>query len=182
MKGTERRREILHLLSTAASPFSGTSLAERFSVSRQVIVQDMALLRAEGHEVISTTRGYLLHPPVHVARIIKAFHTDEEMADELNTIVDQGGVAEDVFVRHRVYGELRASLHIASRRDVERFMSEIKSGKSAPLKDVTSGYHYHTVSADSEATLDLIEAELERKGYLCRKKTERGETDVSAFN
>lgn len=170
MKGAERREELLRVLSGTDSPISGTSLAERFSVSRQVIVQDMALLRAEGHDVISTTRGYLLNTPVHVTRILKVYHTDEEMADELNTIVDLGGVAEDVFVHHKLYGELRASLHIASRRDVERFMDKIKSGKSAPLKDVTSGYHYHTVSADSEETLELIEQELKRKGYLCPKE------------
>lgn len=170
MKGAERREELLRVLSGAGSPISGTSLAEKFSVSRQVIVQDMALLRAEGHDVISTTRGYILNTPVHVTRILKAYHTNEEMADELNTIVDQGGVAEDVFVRHKLYGELRANLHIASRRDVERFMAGIKSGKSAPLKNVTSGYHYHTVSADSEGTLDLIEQELKRKGYLCPKE------------
>lgn len=170
MKGAERREELLRALSNAGSPVSGTRLAERFSVSRQVIVQDMALLRAEGHDVLSTTRGYILNTPVHVTRIFKVYHTNEEMADELNTIVDQGGVAEDVFVHHKLYGEFRANLHIASRRDVERFMAGIKSGKSAPLKDVTSGYHYHTISADSEGTLDLIEQELERKGYLCPKE------------
>lgn len=171
MKGAERREELLRALSGAGSPVSGTRLAERFSVSRQVIVQDMALLRAEGHDVISTTRGYILNTPAHVTRILKVYHTNEEMADELNTIVDQGGVAEDVFVHHKLYGEFRANLHIASRRDVERFMAGIKSGKSTPLKDVTSGYHYHTISADSEGTLDLIEQELKRKGYLCPKES-----------
>ena len=73
---------------------------------------------------------------------------------------------EDVFVHHKVYGTLKASLHITSRRNVEKFVETIKSGKSSPLKNVTSGYHYHTIAADSETTLDLIEKELEEKGFL----------------
>lgn len=168
MKGTERRQEILNSLRKAAAPVSGTSLANQFSVSRQVIVQDMAILRAEGHDLIATTRGYVLNTPSYVSRTVKAFHSSEEIEDELNAVVDQGGVVEDVFVHHKVYGELRAGLHITSRRDVERFAAEIRSGKSAPLKDVTSGYHYHTILADSEETLDLIVEELKKKGYLCQ--------------
>lgn len=82
--------------------------------------------------------------------------------------MDLGGTAEDVSVRHRVYGRLRAELKISSRLDVHRFLEELKSGKSTPLKDITSGYHYHTILADSEETLDLIQQELGRKGYLCR--------------
>ena len=168
MKGTERRQEILKMLTHASSPISGTALAEHFSVSRQVIVQDMALIRAEHHDIISTNRGYLINAPQRVTRAMKVFHSDEDMEDELNTIVDLGGVALDVFVRHRVYGCLRAELNVSSRRDVKKFLEEIHSGKSPPLKDVTSGYHYHTISADTEDTLDLIEQELNNKGYLCQ--------------
>lgn len=167
MKGYERRQEILRLLSVRQTPLSGAGLAEHFSVSRQVIVQDMALIRAEGHAVISTNRGYLLSAPLRVSRVVKVFHSDEEIEDELCTIVDMGGIAEDVSVRHRIYGRLKAELHISSRRDIQKFLDELKSGKSSPLKDVTSGFHYHTISADSEETLDLIEKELKLKGYLC---------------
>lgn len=167
MKGTERRQEILRLLARSHTPVSGTALAEHFSVSRQVIVQDMALIRAQQHDIISTNRGYLLHTPLRVTRILKTYHTDEQIADELNTIVDLGGTAVDVSVRHRVYGRLQADLNVSSRRDVQKFLAEIKSGKSTPLKEVTSGYHYHTIAADSEETLDLIEQELAAKGYLC---------------
>lgn len=169
MKGTERRQEILRLLANSKVPVSGTSLAEHFSVSRQVIVQDMALIRAQKHDIISTNRGYLLNAPLRVTRVIKVYHSDEAIADELNTIVDLGGTAADVSVRHRVYGCLRAELNVSSRRDVQKFLEEIRNGKSSPLKDVTSGYHYHTISADSEETLDLIELELDAKGYLCKK-------------
>lgn len=166
MKGNERRQEIIQLLSSSHSPLSGTYLAEHFSVSRQVIVQDMALIRAEGKDIISTNRGYLLNTPLKVSRTLKTYHSSEEIAEELYAVVDQGGIVEDVFVHHKVYGTLKATLHITSRRDVTKFMEDIKSGKSSPLKDVTSGYHYHTISADSEETLDLIEKELKNRGFL----------------
>lgn len=170
MKGTERRQEILRLLAASDIPVSGAALASHFSVSRQVIVQDMALIRAERNDIISTNRGYMLNNPVNAVRVVKTLHTNEEIADELNTIVDLGGVAIDVFVRHKVYGLIKAELNISSRRDVNKFLQDIKSGKSSPLKDVTSGYHYHTISADSEETLDLIEQELKEKGFLCEKQ------------
>lgn len=168
MTGSERRQELLQLLSGTQTPISGASLAKHFTVSRQVIVQDMALLRAKGHEVLSTNRGYLIQAPLRVSRIFKVFHTSEQIVDELCTIVDLGGTVEDVFVHHKIYGQLQAPLHISSRRDVQLFLEELKSGKSTPLKDVTSGYHYHTVSADSGETLDLIGQELGKKGYLCQ--------------
>lgn len=168
MTGSERRQELLQLLSETKTPLSGTALASHFSVSRQVIVQDMALLRAQGHDVLSTNRGYLIQTPLRVSRIFKVFHSSEQIADELYTIVDLGGCAEDVFVHHKIYGQIQAPLHISSRRDVQLFLDELKSGKSTPLKDVTSGYHYHTVTADSEDTLDLIMQELQHKGYLCQ--------------
>ena len=168
MKTSERRNEIIAMLRKAKGPIAAKELASEFQVSRQVIVQDMALIRAEHHDIISTNRGYLINAPQRVTRAMKVFHSDEDMEDELNTIVDLGGVALDVFVRHRVYGCLRAELNVSSRRDVKKFLEEIHSGKSTPLKDVTSGYHYHTISADSEDTLDLIEQELNNKGYLCQ--------------
>ena len=102
MTGSERRQELLQLLSGTQTPISGTSLAKHFTVSRQVIVQDMALLRAQGHEVLSTNRGYLIQAPLRVSRIFKVFHTSEQIVDELCTIVDLGGTVEDVFVHHKV--------------------------------------------------------------------------------
>lgn len=164
MDGETRRREILNYIEKSAAPVSGAALAREFDVSRQVIVQDIALLRAMDHEILSTHRGYILHGPRNVVRVMAVCHTDEQMEDELNTIVDFGGTVVDVFVRHQVYGELRASLQISSRLRVRQFMEEIREGKSSPLKDLTSGYHYHTVSADSEQTLDAIEEALKRAG------------------
>ncbi len=173
MNGTQRRHTILQTLQNSQTPLSGASLAKSLLVSRQVIVQDMALLRAEGHEILSTNRGYLLKTPARLSRTIKVYHSSEEIADELQTIVDLGGTAQDVSVRHRIYGRLRAELCISSRLDVQKFLDKLRSGKSAPLKDITSGYHYHTILADSAETLDLIEQALQQKGYLCASKEQQ---------
>ena len=59
-EGGKRRDGILSLLEESDTPLSGTELAHRFKVSRQVIVQDIALLRAEDKKILSTYRGYVL--------------------------------------------------------------------------------------------------------------------------
>ena len=164
MDGETRRKEIIKFISESDAPVSGTKLANHFHVSRQVIVQDIALLRAADWPIISTYRGYLCQSSPKRSRVLKVFHTDQEMRKELNLIVDMGGTVEDVFIRHRVFGELRAPLHITSRLKVEKFMEDIQSGKSSQLKNITFGYHYHTVSADSEEALDAIEAALRGEG------------------
>ena len=148
------------------TPLSGGALGSATGVSRQVIVQDIALIRAAGYEVLSTHCGYLLGQKGAVTRIFKVSHTDEEIADELNLIVDLGGKVLDVQVNHKVYGRMKADLGIHSRKQVQDFIEEIRSGKSSPLKNITSNYHYHTVEADSEEVLDLIGEELNKRGYL----------------
>ena len=102
-------------------------------------------------------------------RILKVYHTDEQVEDELNSIVDLGGTVQNVMVNHRAYGKMTAALNIKSRRDVRVFVDNIRSGKSTPLLNVTSGYHFHTIGADSEAILDEIEEMLRRKGYLAQR-------------
>ena len=166
MTGQERRDAMIEMIRNSEKPVSGTALAKEFAVSRQVIVQDIALIRAAGHEVLSTHRGYLLGHKGAVTRIFKVSHTDEEIADELNLIVDLGGKVQDVQVNHKVYGRMKADLGIHSRKQVQDFVEEIRSGKSSPLKNITSNYHYHTVEADSEEVLDLIGEELNERGYL----------------
>jgi transcriptional regulator of NAD metabolism len=166
MSGSERRTEIIEQIQKSPAPVSGKNLAETYGVSRQVIVQDIALLRAAGYDVIATNRGYILNAPSKVSRVLKVCHSDECLEEELCTVVDMGGCVENVMVNHRVYGHLQAELHINSRRKVAEFMEDIRNGKSSPLKNITSDYHYHTISADNEETLDLIEEELRKKGFL----------------
>lgn len=169
MTGTERRKAIVDALRGADGPLSGRALSQAVGVSRQVVVQDIALLRADGHDIVATSRGYALREadrPQVPTRLVKVRHSVEETGDELNTIVDLGGAALNVMVNHRVYGTITADLDVRSRRDVERYLEGIRSGKSFPLMTVTSGYHFHRIAADSDEVLDEIEAALAAKGYL----------------
>ena len=170
MHGSERREQIIRQIQESKAPVSGTKLASLYSVSRQVIVQDIALIRAAGYEIISTNRGYILNQPKTVCRIFKVQHTDEQLEEEMNTIVDLGGCVDYDMINHRVYGKMEAELALSSRRKGGAFMEDIRSGKSSPLKNITSNYHYHKVSADSEETLDLIEQELREKGFLVEER------------
>ena len=166
MTGAERRQAITDALKAADKPLSGGALAKLCGVSRQVVVQDVALLRTQGLPILATARGYVLEKPSGSRRLFKCHHTEEQTEDELQAIVDTGGAVEDVIVNHRVYGRMQAQLGISSRRDVERFMADIRSGKSSPLLTVTSGYHFHHVSAPDDEILDEIERVLSERGYL----------------
>ena len=159
MTSSRRREEIVSKIKSSEVPVPGKELAKVYDVSRQVIVQDIALIRAAGYDIISTNRGYILNAPHTVTRVFK-------MEDELCSIVDLGGKVVNVMINHRIYGHMEAPLDVASRRNVKEFMEGIHSGKSSPLKNITSNYHYHTVEADSEETLDLIEQVLKEKDYL----------------
>ena len=166
MKGKERRKEIVALIMSATEPVSGSALSERLGVSRQIIVQDIAVLRAEGYDVLSTHQGYVIAKGPFAERVFKLRHTSEQTEDELTTIVSLGGTVVNVFVWHKVYGKVEANLNIFSDRSIAQFMDGIKSGKSKELMHITEGYHYHTVRADSEAVLDKIGAVLDEKGYI----------------
>ena len=166
--GTQRREEILKILKRSGTPVPGTTLAKQLEVSRQVIVQDMALIRANGVEVIATNRGYIIQETKEARRVFKVIHTNEQVEEELNLFVDFGGRVEDVFVYHKVYGIIKVPMTIKSRRDVKLYMEGITSGKSTNLMNLTSNYHYHTVVAEDEQTLDMIQEELQQKGFLAK--------------
>lgn len=168
MNGEQRREKILELLLTANKPLSGSALAKKLGVSRQVIVQDMALLRAGTEvEILSTYQGYLIHQEEKlVNRVFKVRHSMERTEEELQEIVDLGGRVEDVFVYHRVYGVVRGSLNIASRQDIQDFMHRLRNSSSGPLMLITDEFHYHTVSAEDPKILDRIQQRLEEKSFL----------------
>lgn len=166
MNAEERRNQILLLLKDAKKQISASALAKELGVSRQIIVGDVALLRAQGNDIVALARGYVLQKNPLCERVFKVHHSDEDTQKELLLIVDAGGCVVDVFIYHRTYGEVNAKMNIKSRLDVESFIADISNGKSSLLKNVTSGYHYHTVSAESEAILDLIEKRLDENGFL----------------
>lgn len=169
MTGEQRRKQLLQILTDNENPVSGTVLARQLHVSRQVIVQDIALLRANGTEIFSASRGYILvRTEPETSRILKMRHSDAETEEELNMIVDLGGKIRDVFIYHKAYGVVRADMNIRSRKDVREFMEKILSGKSSLLKNVTAGYHYHTILAEDEQTLDMIQDRLSERGMLAK--------------
>lgn len=166
MTVSSRHNAILEKLMKSDRPLSGSFLAEEFAVSRQIIVQDMNHLKEEGHAIISTSKGYILDPTQTIEKIFKLHHSVEDTQKELNIIVDLGATVKDVFIYHRVYGEIHAKLSISSRKDVEEFCNDIKSGKSSPLMTATAGYHYHTIAAKDEYTLGLVEEALKDNGFI----------------
>ena len=171
MHAKERRQKIGEQLQHADSPVTGTALAQVLGVSRQIVVGDVALLRANGWAILATPDGYLLPPEKGTAQAgkIRRFacsHTSEEMEKELNIIVDNGGKVLDVAVEHPVYGELVGRLVLASRRDIQTFLRRVRETHAIPLSAITGGVHLHTVCADDEATLDFIEQQLREQGLL----------------
>jgi len=169
MEKESRQDLLLKHLREAEGPVSGSKLAKHFHVSRQVIVQDIALLRARGVSIIATGKGYLLDHE-KFTRIFHVNHTAEQIMDELNAIVDCGARVENVFVEHDVYGILAAPLDCASRRDVKQFMDQINAGTSQPLTSLTKGVHAHRVTAPSEEILDEVEQALNQLGILISKE------------
>ena len=169
MRGEERRAKIKKRLSETSTPIPGVSLAKEFNVSRLVIVQDIALLRANGLDIVSTNRGYFVQgETAKVERVFKVLHTNEEVEEELNLFVDAGAWVKDVFVYHKVYGVVHADMNLHSRMDVKKYMKTLEGGKSTLLMNITSGFHYHTVVAESTEILDAIQEELTEKGFLAK--------------
>lgn len=166
MNSTERSNKILDIITNSVCPVSGSMLAKEFGVSRQIIVKDIASLKEQGSDIISTTKGYILNRPPMPERIFKVVHKDDEIRKELETIVNNNGIVRDVFVWHKIYGKIVAELNIKTIADVNEYIDSLKNGRSSPLKKVTNEYHYHTVCARSEQTLDGIENALKEIGFL----------------
>ncbi len=172
MDTENRRYQILNLLENQHKPVSGTVLSKLFGVSRQVIVQDIALLRAENKEIFSTNKGYVLFKTTEDSgvykKVFRVIHSLESMEDELNCIVDNGGYVLDVLVDHDLYGKISGPLNLSNRADVAEFIGKVKVSKSKPLKVLTDEVHYHTVEAKSNEILDRIEKKLDELGMLVK--------------
>lgn len=170
MNGEDRREKILQLLKEQNTPLSGTALANRFHVSRQVIVQDIALMRAENHAILSTHRGYL-YRDAEVSdalpkRVFYVRHSTQQVMEEFLCILELGGKILDVAVEHEIYGQIRADLLVENHSDAKEFCEKLLTCRDNPLKVLTDDCHYHTVAAPSEKLLDLIQQELGAKGFL----------------
>lgn len=165
---TEQRREaILQVLREAEGPVSATALARRFSVSRQIIVGDIALLRAAGADISATPRGYvILRDQGGLTRTVACQHDADGMEQELNAMVDQGCTVLDVIVEHPIYGQLTGPLQVSNRHDVQQFIHRCQEAEALPLSRLTDGIHLHTLSCPDEASLERVRENLRKLGIL----------------
>ena len=171
---TDRKQALLKLLKEAPKALNGQTLAEHFHVTRQVIVQDIAILRADGAPILSTNRGYIYKendaspysPYVH--KLFKVKHELEEIGQELLAIGDNGGRVQNILIDHPVYGEIETHLKLTCRRDVQHFLEQVENSDFRPLSELTDGIHYHLVEAETQQDLHYIEEALDQLGYLVK--------------
>ncbi|WP_445612785.1 transcription repressor NadR [Geobacillus sp. YF-1] len=168
--GEARRQLILQWLKESTTPLTGAELAAKTNVSRQVIVQDISLLKARNEPIIATSQGYLYLKPAAPAktytRTIACFHTPEQTKEELYLLVDCGVTVKDVKIEHPVYGDLTASIMVSNRFEVDQFIAKINATKSAYLLQLTDGTHLHTIEADATEKLDAACRALKQAGFL----------------
>ena len=165
VRSDERRKAIAGILRAADAPVSASALAEKFSVSRQIIVGDIALLRSSGEEIVATPRGYVAPREAHgLVRHVAVKHTPEEMEAELNAIVDHGCTVIDVIVDHPIYGQLTGPLQISNRYEVGQFIERCENAE--PLSRLTDGIHLHTLLCPDEAAFERTKNALRALGLL----------------
>lgn len=174
MHAEERRQAILNILQNAPQPVSASALAGRLAVSRQIIVGDIALLRAGGADILATPRGYCLQSPADTGLIrrVAVRHGAEGMEAELNAMVDQGCTVVDVIVEHPLYGQLTGALQLSNRYDVAQFIARSQSADALPLSRLTDGIHLHTLLCPSEDAFHRVTALLRQQGILLEESAE----------
>jgi len=150
-------------------PVSASFLAKELNVSRQVIVGDVALLRAQGHEIIATARGYMIphfnEINQYVGKIV-CQHTPSDTKSELYTIVDLDAVVVNVVVEHGFYGEITGCLNLTSRKDVDIFIGKVEASEVKLLSELTMGIHMHTIACRNKAHFDEIVQALKAVGFI----------------
>ncbi|MCL1935825.1 MAG: transcription repressor NadR [Defluviitaleaceae bacterium] len=168
MKNSKKRRdELLKIIKISKIPVTASYLANKLCVSRQVIVGDIALIRASGQDVIATSRGYIIQSYNHNSYFkIACIHTKEQTKDELYTIVDAGATVLNVIVEHNIYGEITGNLNISSRDEVDLFFSKIEKENIKLLSELTSGIHLHTLLCQNNRHFEIVKEALKEKGYI----------------
>ncbi|MEW6523988.1 MAG: transcription repressor NadR [Bacillota bacterium] len=168
MSAQARRQAIVGMLSASPEPITGTELSERLGVSRQIVVQDIALLRASGAAILATPRGYLLSGPPSgaITHLVACRHHPDEVSDELLTMVERGAEVLDVIVEHPIYGEINGRLLLKTREDVEDFVRRMAASGARLLSSLTGGVHLHTLRVPDAATYRAVRSALQRRGYL----------------
>lgn len=173
MNAQTRRAILLQEITQSNQPIAAGKLAKQLGVSRQLVVGDVALLRAQGHEIIATPRGYQVYGEQSHQGILKKIaveHQPNDVKTEILTIVDLGGTLLDVIVDHPLYGELRAALHIASRYDAQQFFHQLETSRAKALSQLTDGVHLHTLRVPDEECYQRIVQALREQGFLYEKE------------
>lgn len=165
-KLVDRKTEIINRLRESNIPISASALAKELSVSRQIIVGDIALLRAKGTQIIATPRGYLLEGAQKNIYTIACVHDQENLLQELYAVVDCGCGLVNVIVEHPIYGEIVGNLHIFSRLDAEDFVRRLEENSVAPLCTITNKLHLHTLACPSEVHLEHVKKKLKELNIL----------------
>ncbi|MBE6046884.1 MAG: transcription repressor NadR [Clostridium sp.] len=167
MNAVDRRVSILKQLKKSNKALKGILLAEKYDVTRQIIVKDIAILRAEGNLITATPDGYIIAKENNrIKRIIAVTHNDERLEEELKIIIKYGGIVEDVIVEHPIYGEIKGMLMISNLNDLENFINKYKSNEAKLLSLLTNGVHIHTITTDNEQNMNLILKELKEKHFI----------------
>lgn len=168
MNCDDRKNYILECFNKSEEPLKGQKIAKALGVTRQVIVKDIAILRASGKSIIATPKGYILSEPknMKMRKVIAVCHKTEEIQDELQTIIKFGGIVEDVIIEHKIYGEIRGILMIKTLFDIENFIDKLKKFEAEPLSILTCGVHLHTISTEKESDMENIIKALKKKNYL----------------
>lgn len=169
MNLSERREKLLNIIEESNKPIKGNELAKLLNVSRQIIVQDIALIRASGKEIVATPQGYIIfnqNSKIEEKIKCKNHKSNEELFDELKIIVDMGGTIKDVIVNHPIYGEIKAELNISSLRDINEFMNKIEKEEFKQLSSLTECNHIHTIQVSKKEILDDILRKLREKDMI----------------
>lgn len=172
MTAAERQEFIISQLKKAKEPISGSQFAKMTNVSRQVIVQDISILKAKKEPIVATSQGYIYFQEEIdkglEKRVIVCKHAPDQTREELYTIVDHGVTVKNVIVEHPVYGDITADLRLSNRKEVDHFIKKVEETNSPYLLTLRDGLHLHTIEADSVDKLDEVCEELERKGILIK--------------
>ena len=167
MNSIERRDNIINLLLESNEPIKGNVIAKKYSVTRQVIVKDIAILRAKGKSIIATPDGYIINKNENkVKAIIAVIHNEEEMFDEMSIVIKYGGTIEDVIVEHPLYGEITAMLMIKNYNELNKFFQKYQDQRARLLSVLTNGVHLHTIAAENEDNIKLIISELKERKFI----------------
>lgn len=170
----DRRKYIEEKLKEASGPLTAANFSKELSVSRQIIVSDVAILRASGLDILATPKGYIIEPPEKkedfpFIGMLACRHTAEQLRDELYTMVDFGATVIDVVIEHAIYGEISGNLSLSSRYDVDQFIKKVENEKnSAPISSLTGGAHLHRIGCKDQAAFEMIKATLNEKGILIK--------------